>query len=66
MSLHLGQATFVENHGSIFIVERYGGLEGDEPASLAKTAIILSRRLHRRPHGNDEGLVEDGPSRFST
>ncbi len=41
LSLHLGQATFVENHGSIFIVERYGGLEGDEPASLAQTAIIL-------------------------
>ena len=41
LSQHLGQATFVENHGSIFIVERYGGVEGDEPASLAKTAIIL-------------------------
>lgn len=41
LSQHLGRATFVENHGSIFIVERYGGLEGDEPASLVQTAAIL-------------------------
>ena len=41
LSQHLGQATFVENHGSIFIVERYGGVEGDEPASPVKTAVIL-------------------------
>jgi 4-amino-4-deoxy-L-arabinose transferase-like glycosyltransferase len=41
LSHHLGRATFVENHGSIFIIERYGGLEGDEPASLVQTATIL-------------------------
>jgi len=41
LSDYLGRATFVENHGSIFIVERYGGLEGDEPATLVQTATIL-------------------------
>ena len=41
LSQHLGQTTFVENHGSIFIVERYGGVEGGEPASLTQTAVIL-------------------------
>jgi len=41
LSQHLGQTTFVENHGSIFIVERYGGVEGDEPLSLTQTAVIL-------------------------
>jgi len=41
LSQHLGQATFVENHGSIFIVERYGGALGDEPPSLTETAVIL-------------------------
>lgn len=41
LSRHIGQTTFVENHGSIFIVERYGGLEGDAPASLTQTAAIL-------------------------
>ena len=41
LSQHLGQATFVENHGSIFIVERYGGVLGDEPPSLTQTAVIL-------------------------
>ncbi len=40
LTRHLGQATFVENHGSIFIVERYG-LEGDDPASLTETAALL-------------------------
>ena len=41
LSQHLGRATFVENHGSIFIVQRYGGLEGGEPATLVQTAAIL-------------------------
>jgi 4-amino-4-deoxy-L-arabinose transferase-like glycosyltransferase len=41
LSQHLGHATFVENHGSIFIVERYGGVSGDEPPSLSQTAVIL-------------------------
>ena len=41
LSQHLGHATFVENHGSIFIVERYGGVLGDEPPSLSQTAVIL-------------------------
>ena len=41
LSSYLGRPTFVENHGSIFIVERYGGLSGDAPATLTQTAGIL-------------------------
>ena len=41
LSRDLGRATFIENHGSIFIVERYGGVEGDEPPALTQTAKIL-------------------------
>ena len=41
LSSYLGRPTFVENHGSIFVVERYGGLTGDEPATLTQTAGIL-------------------------
>lgn len=40
LTQHLGRLTFVENHGSIFIVERYG-LEGDDPASLTDTTTLL-------------------------
>lgn len=41
LSNHIGRPTFVENHGSIFIIERYGGLDGDAPATLTQTAAIL-------------------------
>lgn len=48
LSQHLGRTTFVENHGSIFIVERYG-LEGDDPATLPETAGLLVRGFVSAP-----------------
>jgi len=51
LSAHLSRPTFVENHGSIFIIERYGGLEGDDPATLPETVGILTRAFYEDPLG---------------
>lgn len=51
LSLHVGRATFIENHGGIRIVERYGGAEGEEPPGTLTAGTTLLRALARDPSG---------------
>jgi hypothetical protein len=49
LSSHLGEVTFIENHGSIRILENYAGYQEDRPPSLTDTAAILFRELADSP-----------------
>jgi 4-amino-4-deoxy-L-arabinose transferase-like glycosyltransferase len=50
LSHHLGETTFIENHGGLRVVSRYGeDLTGDRPAGPAATANILLRAFVASP-----------------
>jgi hypothetical protein len=49
LSRHLGEMTFIENHGGIRIVERYGGHDGEEPPGALETGRIVARALVSSP-----------------
>lgn len=49
LSLHLNQWTFIENHGGLRIVAKYGELEGHEPPGLLGTATVLARAFAASP-----------------
>jgi 4-amino-4-deoxy-L-arabinose transferase-like glycosyltransferase len=49
LSLHLGEATFIENHGGLRIVAQYGGASGHRPGGLVDTAFILGEAFVDSP-----------------
>jgi 4-amino-4-deoxy-L-arabinose transferase-like glycosyltransferase len=49
LSVHLGEATFIENHGGLRIVAKYGGTSGHKPGGLVDTALVLGRAFIDSP-----------------
>ena len=49
LSSHLGTPTFVENHGSIRILEKYSIETGGRPAGVATIVPVLARSLVESP-----------------
>lgn len=49
LSLHLGEATFIENHGGLRIVAQYGGASGHKPGGLVETALVLGKAFIDSP-----------------
>ena len=49
LSYHLGEVTFIENHGGIRVVERYGGYDEGEPPGTLETGFIVARALVSSP-----------------
>jgi len=41
LSMHLGEATFIENHGGLKVIAQYGGTPGQKPPGLVETAGVL-------------------------
>jgi 4-amino-4-deoxy-L-arabinose transferase-like glycosyltransferase len=49
LSRHLGQPTFIENHGGLRIAARYGEGTSEKPPGLLETASTLSRAFFSSP-----------------
>ncbi len=49
LSIHLGEPTFIENHGGLRIISHYGGSTGTRPAGMVGTATVLLRAFVDSP-----------------
>ncbi len=49
LSFHLGEPTFIENHGGLRIMARYGSDSGQRPAGPVSTARILGQAFLESP-----------------
>ena len=49
LSHNLGEPTFIENHGGLRIVSRYGDIPGHRPAGLVDTVGVLARAVLDSP-----------------
>ncbi len=49
LSRHLREPTFIENHGGLRVVARYGGVPGDRPPGPVQTAEALVRGFLSAP-----------------
>jgi 4-amino-4-deoxy-L-arabinose transferase-like glycosyltransferase len=49
LSVHLGEPTFIENHGGLQIIAQYGGSAGARPEGLVGTATVLVRAFVDAP-----------------
>ena len=49
LSFHLGEPTFIENHGGLRIMARYGSDSDQRPEGLVSTARILGRAFLESP-----------------
>lgn len=50
LSQHLGEPTFIENHGSIMVVAHYGGHRLQRPPTLVETAVLIARAVASSPN----------------
>ena len=49
LSIHLGEPTFIENHGGLQVIAQYGDSTGTRPEGLLGTATVLVRALVDSP-----------------